>query len=592
MNISCFESGYMLGAIRSPAFAAMRPDILVLLCAGFLVAAACLIALSFILSKKRGESAAPSEDRLSGAVKDEDTSDGNIAEASIAEDTANNNIAEAAADEDTANNNIAEVTADEDTANDNIAEASADDAAGSISEVSAGEDAVNDNIKEAAGERAADGIAQAAVYAAAVSGVAERYYDGAESNSGGKKAAGDGASAGLEKTRRVISYGVSEGAASPEAVSVSGESSYLAESGAYEETKEDAESRAEEEVQDSAELRAAEEIPERGDGAEPYRYGAANQKGDKEGMSEVVLDVQNLTKIYGKRKSVDNVSFQVYAGEVFGFLGPNGAGKTTTIRMISGLAKMSAGEIYIAGHSIKKNFKKAVSCIGGIIENPEMYRYMTGYDNMKYYASLYDGISEEDIWEVIKLVKMENRIHEKVKKYSLGMRQRVGIAQSLLHHPRILILDEPTNGLDPAGIHEMRDFLKMLAHERGYSVFISSHILTEMQLLCDRVGIIANGRLLAVKSMDEWTEALEGSVNLKMNVSDAEKAVSVIEEEFKIKPVANKSLINFTIPTELVPDVSPTLAAHGVSVLSMLAGEKSLEDTFLELTSKSGTDIK
>ena len=309
-------------------------------------------------------------------------------------------------------------------------------------------------------------------------------------------------------------------------------------------------------------------------------------------MPEVVLDVQNLTKIYGERKSVDNVSFQVYAGEVFGFLGPNGAGKTTTIRMISGLANMSAGEIYIDGHSIKKNFKKAVSCIGGIIENPEMYKYMTGWDNLKYYASLYDGITDEDIWEIVRLVKMENRIHEKVKKYSLGMRQRVGIAQSLLHHPRILILDEPTNGLDPAGIHEMRDFLKMLAHERGYSVFISSHILTEMQLLCDRVGIIANGKLLAVKSMDEWTETLEGSVNLKMNVTDGSRAKEVIEKEFNVKVDVNKGLINFMLATGLVADVSNALSKEGIAVLSMYTGEKSLEDTFLELTSGAGTAIK
>ncbi|MDR3293478.1 MAG: ABC transporter ATP-binding protein [Clostridiales bacterium] len=309
-------------------------------------------------------------------------------------------------------------------------------------------------------------------------------------------------------------------------------------------------------------------------------------------MAEVVLDVQNLTKVYGKIKRVDNVSFQVYAGEVFGFLGPNGAGKTTTIRMISGLADMSEGEIYIAGHSVKKNFKKAVSCLGGIIENPEMYKYMSGWDNLKYYASLYDGITEEDIWDVIKLVKMEKRIHEKVKKYSLGMRQRVGIAQSLLHHPRILILDEPTNGLDPAGIHEMRDFLKMLAHERGYSVFISSHILTEMQLLCDRVGIISNGKLLAVKSMDEWTEALEGSINLKMSVSDAEKAAAVISEEFKLEVFTNKNLINFTIPTESVTDITKLLARNDISVMSMYAGEKSLEETFLELTSGAGTHIK
>jgi ABC-2 type transport system ATP-binding protein len=305
----------------------------------------------------------------------------------------------------------------------------------------------------------------------------------------------------------------------------------------------------------------------------------------------VVLKIRNLTKRYGDRKAVDNVSLDVYAGEVFGFLGPNGAGKTTTIRMISGLANITEGEIEIGGYSIKKDFKKAVSQIGGIIENPEMYKYMSGLDNLRYYASLYKGIGKKEIWEAIRLVKMENRITEKVKKYSLGMRQRVGIAQSLLHKPKILILDEPTNGLDPAGIREMRDFLKMLAHERGYSVFISSHILSEMQLLCDRVGIVSQGRLIATKSVTEWTKDVAKVAKLKLIVNNKERAVAVLKKIGATEIESNRDLISFKIPSELILNVSIELGKEKVSIISMQTMEKSLEETFLELTSVKGTAI-
>lgn len=308
---------------------------------------------------------------------------------------------------------------------------------------------------------------------------------------------------------------------------------------------------------------------------------------------EVVLSLKNLTKRYGDRVSVDNVSLDVYSGEVFGFLGPNGAGKTTTIRMIAGLASITEGEAYICGHSIKKEFKQAVSCIGGIIENPEMYKYMTGWQNLKYYASLYGNISDEQIMNVVKLVKMENRIHEKVKRYSLGMRQRIGIAQSLLHNPRLLILDEPTNGLDPAGIHEMRDFLKMLAHEYGIAIFISSHILTEMQLMCDRVAIIYKGKLIAIKTVDEWTRPQNNILKIKLTVPPLQKnkAISVLKSEFGCETQTNSNLIVFSITEDQLPRVSLELAAHNIGIVSMSLGEKSLEETFLELTSVHGTEI-
>jgi len=184
-------------------------------------------------------------------------------------------------------------------------------------------------------------------------------------------------------------------------------------------------------------------------------------------LSNIVLKVSNLTKKFGNRTAVDNISFDVYEGEIFGFLGPNGAGKTTAIRMITGLAKPTSGDVFVCGNSITKHFEKAIVNIGGIIENPEMYKNLTGMENLKYYASLYPKIKKDRIDEVVHLVGMENRINDKVKTYSLGMRQRIGIAQALLHNPKLLILDEPTNGLDPNGVLEMRNFLKTIAFEKN-----------------------------------------------------------------------------------------------------------------------------
>lgn len=306
---------------------------------------------------------------------------------------------------------------------------------------------------------------------------------------------------------------------------------------------------------------------------------------------EIVLTLKELTKRFGERVSVDCVTLDVYSGEIFGFLGPNGAGKTTTIRMIAGLASITGGEAFVCGHSIKAGFKQAVRNLGGIIENPEMYKYMTGWDNLRYYANLYGGISDEQITDVVKLVRMEKRIHEKVRRYSLGMRQRVGIAQSLLHDPRLLILDEPTNGLDPAGIHEMRDFLKMLAHEFGIAVFISSHILTEMQLMCDRVGIISSGKLLAIKTIDEWTRSEKATVKMKLVASEPERAAAIISDRFGCGIESGGNMLIFNIPSERISEISLMLAGEGIAVLSLTKGEKSLEETFLELTATAGMAI-
>ena len=178
-----------------------------------------------------------------------------------------------------------------------------------------------------------------------------------------------------------------------------------------------------------------------------------------------ILSVSNLTKVYGKKKVVNNVNFSVFAGQIFGFVGPTGAGKSTTIRMITGLTPITNGDVRICGYSIKTAYKKAISRVGGIIEMPQLYPYLTGMKNLKLFAGFYGKAALARINPIVKLVGMENRINEKVSTYSLGMKQRLGIAQALLSKPQLLILDEPTNGLDPNGIVEMRHILKTLAEK-------------------------------------------------------------------------------------------------------------------------------
>ncbi|GIP33823.1 hypothetical protein J2TS4_30330 [Paenibacillus sp. J2TS4] len=213
---------------------------------------------------------------------------------------------------------------------------------------------------------------------------------------------------------------------------------------------------------------------------------------------EAVLQLKNVTKAINGKVLVDDLSLTIYAGEVFGFLGPNGAGKTTTIRMMVGLSSLTEGEILIHGHSLHKSYIEAMEHIGAMVENPDMYKFLTGYQNLLHYARMHRGVTEERIREVIRVVGLEKRIDDKVEFYSLGMRQRLGLAQALLHSPSLIILDEPANGLDPAGIRDLRTYIRKLAEEQNIAVFVSSHLLSEVELMCDRVAIIQHGRLVEV----------------------------------------------------------------------------------------------
>ncbi len=299
-----------------------------------------------------------------------------------------------------------------------------------------------------------------------------------------------------------------------------------------------------------------------------------------------VVQLRHATKRIGSKNIVKDLSFDIPAGEVFGFLGPNGAGKTTTIRMMVGLIKISQGDILIKGQSITKDFNKAIQHVGAIVENPDLYKYLTGYQNLKHYARMVSGVTKARINEIVEIVGLKDRLHDKVKTYSLGMRQRLGIAQALLHSPSLLILDEPTNGLDPAGIHELRNYLKKLAHEEGVAVFVSSHLLSEMELMCDRVGVLQNGKLVGIQSIRDFIHE-SGASRVCITVEPAQT-----EQAKRLMAALNKTALPGERPGQLliqmnkdeIPTVNKHLMDAGIRVYSIQVQEQTLEDKFLEIT--------
>ncbi|WP_044640596.1 ABC transporter ATP-binding protein [Risungbinella massiliensis] len=305
-------------------------------------------------------------------------------------------------------------------------------------------------------------------------------------------------------------------------------------------------------------------------------------------MTKPILITKGLTKRIGSKTLVKDLNLEIYPGEVYGFLGPNGAGKTTTIRMIMGLMSISEGEAWIAGKNIAQNFEQAIQSVGGIVENPEMYKFLSGYRNLLHYARISRSFrnkeeQEERIAEVTKLVGLEGRIHEKVKRYSLGMRQRLGIAQALLHRPKLLILDEPTNGLDPSGIRELRDHLKRLAHEQNLAVLVSSHLLSEMELMCDRIAIIQNGQLVDVKEIQEFVQ--EGENRVLFRVKEIESVMSILQNEAPDLPIkVTKNGVLLDLEEKQIPVVNEALVRAGIAVYGIQPETKSLEDQFLEIT--------
>lgn len=298
-----------------------------------------------------------------------------------------------------------------------------------------------------------------------------------------------------------------------------------------------------------------------------------------------VVELENVTKTIKRRKIIDDLSFSVNAGEVFGFLGPNGAGKTTTIRMIVGLIGMTSGEIKICGKSVGKEYENAISHVGAIVENPELYKFLSGYQNLQQAARLSKGVTKEKIDEIAALVGLTDRIHDKVKTYSLGMRQRLGIAQSLLHDPKILILDEPTNGLDPAGIREIRDYLRRLAEKKNLAIIVSSHLLSEMEMMCDRIAIIQKGKLINIQNVSS-DETESDKKTYFCDVDNRNKAIKVLARN-GIQAVKHDKGVQIYLETGEVPDALRLLLENDLLIFEMRPVKKSLEEKFLEITNHS-----
>ncbi len=296
-----------------------------------------------------------------------------------------------------------------------------------------------------------------------------------------------------------------------------------------------------------------------------------------------VLTLTNLTKQYGTKKVVNQVTFSVFAGQIFGFVGPNGAGKSTTIRMITGLTPITSGDVRICGYSVKTAYKKAIENVGGIIEMPQLYPYLSGMKNLKLLASFYGKNAMKRIHQIVKLVGMENRIYDKVGTYSLGMKQRLGIAQALLGKPKLLILDEPTNGLDPNGIVEMRHILRTLAENEHMAIMISSHNLGELEQMCDVIGVINNGRMIEHKTIAEIDSLLQSKQKIQLMCNYPNYACLLIKEKYDIESqiVGNSVIVNLK-EVNVAPVVS-YLIHKKIKVYSIKKIQKSLEELYFEL---------
>ncbi len=291
-----------------------------------------------------------------------------------------------------------------------------------------------------------------------------------------------------------------------------------------------------------------------------------------------IVELRKLSKTIGKKKIIDNLNLSLFPGQITGFLGPNGAGKTTTIRMMSGLMKPTSGEVVVDGQTLTEHFEETMSKVGVIVENPEMYKYMSGWKNLLHFARMDKTVTKERITQVVEQVGMQNRIHEKVSSYSLGMRQRLGLAQALLHRPKFLILDEPTNGLDPAGIREFRTYLRKIAVEDGVSVFVSSHLLSEIELMCDRIAIIQNGQLIDLREMNQVEEA-----HYYIEAQPTEQTRELLIAQGLVPEVSGSGFIA-KVEQAQIPSIIQALVAANMEVFAVQPFRKTLEDQFLEMT--------
>lgn len=297
-------------------------------------------------------------------------------------------------------------------------------------------------------------------------------------------------------------------------------------------------------------------------------------------MSNIILETKNLTKTFGNFKAVDSVDITVYEGEVFGFLGPNGAGKTTTLGMALGLVHATAGEVKVLGQRVTPNDVRALQDVGALLGAPAFVPYLSAWDNIELVSRLTPGVDKKRIAEVIELVGLTDTARRKVAKFSTGMKQRVGLAMALVHRPRFVILDEPTNGLDPAGMREIRQLLRTLA-ENGTSVLLSSHLLNEVQQVCDRIAVLNKGRVVAQGLVTDLLNGQKPSVRL--TVGDAESAVRALEALPGVENVqaSGDTLIVIGATSQVVMN---HLLQNRIIPTEITAQKSDLESLFMDVT--------
>ena len=299
-----------------------------------------------------------------------------------------------------------------------------------------------------------------------------------------------------------------------------------------------------------------------------------------------VLECNNLKKQVKNKIIVQDISFSVNKGDVVGLLGPNGAGKTTIIKLILGLIKISEGSIFINGYNIEKDFVKAIDKVGAIVESPDLYMYLSGYDNLKITANNYKNISKDRILEVAKIVGLDNRLKDKVSTYSLGMRQRLGIAEAIINDPELLILDEPTNGLDIEGTIEMRNLIKSLSNQ-GIAILISSHNLTEIDNLCNRIIAIKNGKMVTDETIDKFKQiSNESSYIFELNNIDN---LDKILQNYKFEKI-DKNKIRVYISKENVSEITQKLLTNNYQVYSVKEEQFTSEEAFIKKVGENKID--
>ncbi|OBR95491.1 putative ABC transporter ATP-binding protein YxlF [Clostridium ragsdalei P11] len=302
-------------------------------------------------------------------------------------------------------------------------------------------------------------------------------------------------------------------------------------------------------------------------------------------MAEKVLELKNISKKRGKKQVLTDVNFSINKGEICGFVGRNGAGKTTLIKIITSMLFPDEGEVIICGKNLKTEREEALKNVGSVVETPVMYGYMTGRQNLNYISSVLKDVTKDQIEGAVKSSNLGEKIDEKVKKYSLGMKQRLGLAEALMGNISLLILDEPTNGLDPMGVFELKNTINTLAKEKGVSVFISSHILSEIENICTKIVFIDDGKIINIQEIGD-KEKSSSEKNMFIKTNFPEKSSEIIQNipDVKLLKVENNG-ISILINTELhdIFDILKNLHEAGIKIEGFFEVKQNLEDKFIKM---------